>query len=118
MLNVGYCINSRMVNSIDQYLPVFSSICRYLPVNTAGMENTHICRHFANLALKDPKIPYYKTFNTNFPMHYIGMRDGRKKKKVKRRQNKFQHSVFFPSHNIFQPSVGDTKFDDSGSHRS
>ena len=30
----SYCINSRMVNSIDQYLPVFSSICRYLRVNT------------------------------------------------------------------------------------
>ena len=44
MLSVGYCINSKVVNSFDQYLPVFSSICRYLPVNTAGMENTHICQ--------------------------------------------------------------------------
>ena len=24
MLNVGYCINSRVVNAIDQYLPVFT----------------------------------------------------------------------------------------------
>ena len=31
-------------------MPVFSSKCRYLPVNATGMENTHICRHFANLA--------------------------------------------------------------------
>ena len=38
-----------MVNSIFQYLSVFSSKCRYLPVNATGMENTHICRHFANL---------------------------------------------------------------------
>ena len=38
-----------MVNSIFRYLPVFSSKCRYLPVNATGMENTHICRHFANL---------------------------------------------------------------------
>ena len=29
--------------------PVFSCICQYLPVNIPGMENTHICRHFANL---------------------------------------------------------------------
>ena len=41
--------NSRVVKPIDQYLPVFSSNCLYLPVNTAGMENTHICQHFANL---------------------------------------------------------------------
>ena len=26
-----------------------TSICQYLPGNTTGMENTHICRHFANL---------------------------------------------------------------------
>ena len=39
MLNVGYCTNSKVVNSTDQYLPV----------NTDGMENTHICRHFASL---------------------------------------------------------------------
>ena len=38
-----------MVNSVFQYLPVFSSKCRYLPVNATSMENTHVCRHFANL---------------------------------------------------------------------
>ena len=50
MLSEGYCINSRVGNSVNQHLPVFSGICWYLPVNTAGMENTHICQHFANLA--------------------------------------------------------------------
>ena len=44
MLSVGYCINSRVVNR-----PVFARIFLYLPGNTTGMENTHICRHFANL---------------------------------------------------------------------
>ena len=31
--------------------PVFAAIYQYLQVNTAGMENTYICQHFANLAL-------------------------------------------------------------------
>ena len=41
---------------------------------------------------------------TNFPMHYIGMSDGKKEKKVKRRQNICQHSGFL-LHNILQLSV-------------
>ena len=39
-----------------KFNPVFAIIFQYLPVftvNTAGMENTHICRHFANLGV-DP----------------------------------------------------------------
>ena len=31
------------------YLPVFSIICHYFPVNATGMANMLICRHFANL---------------------------------------------------------------------
>ena len=46
---MGFVFNSSVVSSIFWYLPVFSSKCRYLPVNAIGMENTHICRHFANL---------------------------------------------------------------------
>ena len=38
---------------ICQYLPVNASICRYLPVNATGMENTSICRHFANKIIED-----------------------------------------------------------------
>ena len=34
-----------------KYLPVFSIICHYFPVNATGMANMLICRHFANLAL-------------------------------------------------------------------
>ena len=40
MLSVGYCVS--VVNSINQYLLVFSIICWYLPVNITGMENTDI----------------------------------------------------------------------------
>ena len=47
-------------------------------------------------------------FLTNFPMHYIGVRDG---KKEKRRQNKFQHHGLLV-HNILQHSVGVYKFED------
>ena len=32
--------------------PVFANIFQYLQVNTTGMENTHICQHFANLGWK------------------------------------------------------------------
>ena len=42
---------------------------------------------------------------TNFPMHYTGVRDGKKKKKVKKSQKKFQHCGFL-LHKILQPSVG------------
>ena len=38
-------------------------------------------------------------------MHYIGVRDGKKGKMEKRRQNKFQHHGFLV-YNILQPSVG------------
>lgn len=51
MLTLTFYFDSRVVNSIFQYLPVFSSKCRYSPVNATGMENTRICRHFANLNL-------------------------------------------------------------------
>ena len=40
-----------------------------------------------------------------------------KRKKENRWQNKFQHRCFI-LHKILQPSVGDTKFEDFGSHRS
>ena len=50
MLSVGYYINSRVVNSINPYLPIFSGICQYLPVNTAGMGNAHICRLLPTLS--------------------------------------------------------------------
>ena len=36
----------------------------------------------------------WETFDTNFPMHCIGVRDGKKIKWKKRRPNKFQHHVF------------------------
>ena len=39
-----------------------------------------------------------KSSDTNFPMHYIGVRDGKKEKK--RRQNRFQHLLFFFTHYI------------------
>ena len=39
----GDQFNQPVFAGIFQYLP-------YLPVNTTGMENTHICWHFANLA--------------------------------------------------------------------
>ena len=45
MLSVGFCF----IILIFGYLPVFSSKCGYLLINATGMENTHICRHFANL---------------------------------------------------------------------
>ena len=46
-----------------------------------------------------------KSFDTNFPMHYTGVRDGKREKKVKRSQNKFQHFGFL-LHKILQHSVG------------
>ena len=42
---------------------------RYLPVNATGMENTHICRHFANLALTPYVVtPYLNRLSGTFKM--------------------------------------------------
>ena len=42
-------ITNLNVEGCKSYLPVFSIISRYLPVNATGMANMLICRHFANL---------------------------------------------------------------------
>ena len=42
-------ITNLNVEGCKSYLPVFSIICHYFPVNATGMANILICRHFANL---------------------------------------------------------------------
>ena len=42
-------ITNLNVEGCKSYLPVFSIICQYFPVNATGMANLLICRHFANL---------------------------------------------------------------------
>ena len=63
--------------------PVFTSICQYLPVNTTGMENTHICQHFANLAVYQilAELCPYENFckliipaNSSFSFHPIKLK--------------------------------------------
>ena len=44
-------INNLNVEGCKSYLPFFSIICHYFPVNATGMANMRICRHFANLGL-------------------------------------------------------------------
>ena len=41
----------------------------------------NVCTKFQNLRCSSS----WETFNTNFPVHYIGMRDGKKKKKSKKK---------------------------------
>ena len=56
------------------YLPVFSIICQYFPVNATCMANTLIFRHFANLAKLTPSATHFKKqtclFMRKFPSNY------------------------------------------------
>ena len=52
-----------MENSLFWYLPVFISKCRYLPVNATGMENTRVCRQFANLGQKYIPVVHVETMS-------------------------------------------------------
>ena len=58
----------------------------------------------------------WEIFDTNFPMYYIGVRDGKMEKDG---QNKSQHLGFLSNNIIGLPTLNVyKKFEDSGSHRS
>ena len=61
----------------------------------------NICTNFQNLGAVVPE----KSFVTNFPMYYIGVRDGKKEKMEKDGKNKSQHLGFL-FHNILGHSQG------------
>ena len=58
----------------------------------------------------------WEIFDTNFPMYYIGVRDGKKKNEKKANIN-HRLLVFFPTINLVPLKVY-TKFEDSGCNRS
>ena len=60
----------------------------------------NVCTKFQNPRCSSSR----EIFDTNSPMHNIGVRNGKKKRK-KRRQIRFQHRSFL-LHNKLQPSVG------------
>ena len=72
----------------------------------------NLCTQFQNPSCSSS----WEIFDTNLPMHYIVVR-GRKLKKEKRRQNKFQHHGFL-LHYILQTSVSVKNAEDTGCLRS
>ena len=59
----------------------------------------------------------WEIFDTNFPMYYIGVRDGQKEKWKKKAKINHSILIFFPTIYLAPLKVY-TKFEDSGSHRS
>ena len=58
-----------------------------------------------------------KSFDTNFPMYYIGVRDGKKEKCKKKAKINHRILVFFLTINLAPLKVY-TKFEDSGCNTS
>ena len=59
----------------------------------------------------------WKIFDTNFPMYYIGVRDGKMQKWKKKAKINLSNLIFFPTIYLATLKVY-TKFEDFGSHRS
>ena len=59
----------------------------------------------------------WEIFDTNVPMYYIGVRDGKKEKMKKKTKMNLSILVFFPTIYLAPLKVY-TKFEDSGCHRS
>ena len=73
----------------------------------------NICTKFQN-----PRLSYsLEIFDTNFPMYYIGVRDGKKEKWKKKAKISLSILIFFPTI-YFATFKVYTKFEDFGSHRS
>ena len=80
------------VNDKSSMLILFYTIQRVIP---------NICTKFQNHRHSSS----WEIFDTNFPMYYIGVRDGKKGKMEKDGKNKSQHLGFL-SHNILGHSQG------------
>ena len=73
----------------------------------------NICTKFQNPRCSCP----WEIFDTNFPMYYIGVRDGKKQKWKKKAKINLSILIFFPTIYLATLKVY-TKFEDFGSHRS
>ena len=58
----------------------------------------------------------WEIFDTNFPMYYIGVRDGKKENWKKKAKINLSILIFFPTIYLAMLKVY-TKFEDFGSHR-
>ena len=89
------------------------SIRRLILSYTMQQVIPNICTKFQN-----PRCSCsWEIFDTNFPMYYIGVRDGKKEKLKKKAKINLSILIFFPTINLATLKVY-TKFEDFGSYRS